>query len=125
MLPKWNKNQTYGAPVPKYCSYGNKILGGKLKKIFLCSLVSLTLAIGFVAPAHADSCVSSAEFGKIRNGMTEAQVKSLTGTGGTVVTAAGSGKYRIVIRNYKACTKYGAVSMGFMGGKLNSKTGIF
>ena len=96
-----------------------------MKKIVLSILVALAFAGGLVGPAHADSCVSSAEFGKIRNGMTEAQVKSLTGTNGTVVTAAGSGKYRIVIRNYKACTKYGAVSMGFMGGKLSSKTGVF
>jgi hypothetical protein len=102
-----------------------KILGGKLKKTVLAVLLSMTFAVGGMAPAHADSCVSSSEFGKLRNGMTEAQVKSLTGTNGTVVTAAGSGKYRIVIKSYKACTKYGAVSLGFMGGKMNSKSGIF
>jgi hypothetical protein len=57
--------------------------------------------------------------------MTEVQVKNLTGTNGTVFTAAGSGQYRIVIRSYKACTKYGAVSISFMGGKLQSKSGVF
>lgn len=96
-----------------------------MKKTVLAVLLSMTFAVGGMAPAHADSCVSSSEFGKLRNGMTEAQVKSLTGTNGTVVTAAGSGAYRIVIKSYKACTKYGAVSLGFMGGKMNSKSGIF
>jgi len=103
----------------------SKVLGGKLKKTVLAVLLSMTFAIGLVAPAHADSCVSSAEFARLRNGMTESQVKSLTGTNGTVATAAGSGRYRIVIRSYKACTRFGAVSLGFMGGKMNSKSGIF
>jgi hypothetical protein len=94
-----------------------------VKKIAL-ALVSCLL-LGGTSPALADSCVSSSEFSRLRTGMTEVQVKNLTGTNGTVFTAAGSGQYRIVIRSYKACTKYGAVSISFMGGKLQSKSGVF
>lgn len=93
-------------------------------------LASGALALGTllgasVAPASADSCVSKAEYAKIKNGMTVAAVKAFTGTNGTSVTAAGSGKYRVEIRSYKACTQFGTVSLGFLGGKLNSKAGIF
>lgn len=94
-----------------------------MQKIAL-ALISALLIAG-ASPALADSCVSSSEFSKIRTGMSELQVKNLTGTNGTVFTAAGSGKYRIVIRSYKACSKYGAVSISFMGGKLQSKSGVF
>ena len=95
----------------------------KLKVLTAMGLILGSMS--FSLPAHADTCVSSSEFGRIKNGMTEAQVKSLTGTNGTVFTAAGSGKYKIVIRSYKTCTKYGAVSISYMGGKLTSKSGVF
>lgn len=78
-----------------------------------------------VAPASADTCVSKAEYGKIKNGMTVAAVKALTGTNGTSFSSAGSGKYKVEIRSYKTCTKFGSVSLGFLGGKLNSKAGVF
>lgn len=96
-----------------------------MKKLAIVALVLSTIVGPSISSATADSCVSSSEFSKLRNGMTESQVKSITGTNGTVFTAAGSGQYRIVIRNYKTCTKYGAVSISFMGGKLSAKSGIF
>jgi hypothetical protein len=96
-----------------------------MKKVIFAAVLGLVAATLAIAPAQADTCVSSKEFGKIKNGMTESQVKTLTGTNGTVFTSAGSGKYKIVIRNYKACSKFGAVSIGYMGGKVNSKSGIF
>jgi len=96
-----------------------------MKRYVISAMVLAALFGSTVAPASADSCVSSSEFSRLRTGMTESQVGALTGTNGTVFTAAGSGKYRIVIRNYKTCTKYGAVSISFMGGKLSSKSGVF
>ena len=96
-----------------------------MKKILVSALIGLVAATISIGPAQADTCVSSKEFSKIKNGMTEPQVKSLTGTNGTVSASAGSGKYKVVLRSYKACTKYGAVSISYMGGKVQSKAGIF
>lgn len=99
----------------------------KIAKIAATGLLVLSLTAVTSAPATyaASACVSKAEFKKLKNGMTKAKVKSITGTGGTLVSAAGTGSFRIEIRSYKACTQFGAVSIGYMGGKLNSKTGIF
>jgi hypothetical protein len=96
-----------------------------MKKVIFTSVLGLVVATLGIAPGVADTCVSNNEFSKIRNGMTESQIKRLTGTNGQVVSAAGAGKNRIVIRNYKACTKFGAVSILYWGGKVNSKSGIF
>ena len=87
-------------------------------------LVVITTGASVSAQAQ-DRCVSSAEFRKIKSGMSMTQVKNLTGTGGTIATQAGTGAYKIVIRNYKACTQFGAVSVGFMGGRVTSKSGVF
>jgi hypothetical protein len=57
--------------------------------------------------------------------MTKARVAKLVGTKGELFSAAGSGRFKFEIRSYEACTEYGVVSIGFMGGKVESKTGIF
>jgi hypothetical protein len=96
-----------------------------MKKVILAAVLGLVAATFAIAPAQADTCVSNKEFSKIKKGMTESQIKNLTGTNGKVISSAGSGKNKIVIRNYKACTKYGAVSILYWGGKVNSKSGVF
>ncbi len=96
-----------------------------MKKFLISTVIGLAAATMAIGPAHADTCVSAKEFSKIKNGMTEAQVKKLTGTNGTVSASAGSGKYKVVLRSYKTCTKFGAVSISFMGGKAQSKAGVF
>ncbi len=96
-----------------------------MKKFLISTVIGLAAATMAIVPAHADTCVSAKEFSKIKNGMTEAQVKKLTGTNGTVSASAGSGKYKVVLRSYKTCTKFGAVSISFMGGKAQSKAGVF
>jgi hypothetical protein len=96
-----------------------------MKKVILAAVLGLVAATFAIAPAQADTCVSNKEFSKIKNGMTESQVKKLTGTNGKVDASAGSGKYKVVLRSYKTCTKYGAVSISYMGGKVSSKAGVF
>lgn len=99
------------------------------KTITVLSAFALATSIslfGSVGPANAASaCVSQAEFGKIKNGMTIAKVKSLTGTNGTLTSAAGKGSYRVELRSYKACTKYGAVAISYIAGKVSAKSGLF
>ena len=96
-----------------------------MKRVVISAIIGLAAATFAMGPAQADTCVSANEFSKIKNGMTEVQVKNLTGTNGTVSASAGSGKYKVVLRSYKTCTKYGAVSVSYMGGKVSSKAGVF
>jgi hypothetical protein len=96
-----------------------------MKKIIIAVLISLlpTTFAGF--PAQADTCVSAKEFYKIKQGMSEAQVKKITGTNGKADYVSGSGKWRVVGKQYKTCERYGYVGIVFMGGKLHTKSGFF
>jgi hypothetical protein len=101
-----------------------------MKRLGKLSIAGLVLAglIGASAPLPAvatPGCVEQSEFKKIKNGMTKARVAKLVGTKGELFSAAGSGRFKFEVRSYEACTEYGVVSIGFMGGKVNSKTGIF
>ncbi len=63
----------------------------------------------------AKGCVSKAEYRKIKNGMTIAKVKRITGTNGKQVskTPLPGGKF-VIGRSYKVCTsKRGAVGIAF------------
>ncbi|WP_134767993.1 hypothetical protein [Nocardioides sp. 1609] len=65
--------------------------------------------------AAAKGCVSKAEYRKIKNGMTIAKVKRITGTAGKQVskTPLPDGKF-VVGRAYKVCTsKNGGVGIAF------------
>lgn len=73
------------------------------------------------ATAHEPSeragagCVSRVEYKKIKNGMTMAKVKAITGTGGKQAskTALPDGKF-VIARVYRVCTsKRGAVGISF------------
>jgi hypothetical protein len=101
-----------------------------MKRLGKLSIAGLVLAglVGAAAPLPAlatPGCVEQSEFKKIKNGMTKARVAKLVGTKGELFSAAGSGRFKFEVRSYEACTEYGVVSIGFMGGKVNSKTGIF
>jgi hypothetical protein len=101
-----------------------------LKKYFkVIGIGFLALALSFGAsalPAAADpGCVTQAEFKKIKNGMTKKRVAKIFGTPGEVFSAAGKGRYRVEVRNYEACSEFGAVSVGFIANKVESKTGFF
>ena len=101
-----------------------------MKRLAKLSIAGLVLAglVGAAAPLPAlatPGCVDQSEFKKIKNGMTKTKVAKLVGTKGELFSAAGSGRFKFEIRSYEACTEYGVVSIGFMGGKVQSKTGIF
>ena len=101
-----------------------------MKRLAKLSIAGLVLAglVGAVAPLPAmatPGCVDQSEFKKIKNGMSKAKLAKLVGTKGELVSAAGSGRYKFEVRNYEACTEFGIVSIGFMGGRVESKTGIF
>jgi hypothetical protein len=101
-----------------------------MKRLAKLSIAGLVLAglVGAAAPLPAlatPGCVDQSEFKKIKNGMTKARVATLVGTKGELFSEAGSGRFKFEIRSYEACTEYGVVSIGFMGGKVQSKTGIF
>jgi hypothetical protein len=104
--------------------------GEKMKRITKLSIAGLVIAglVGVVAPLPAvasPGCVDQSEFKKIKNGMTKARVAKLVGTKGELFSAAGSGRFKLEVRSYDACTEFGIVSIGFMGGRVESKTGVF
>ena len=99
----------------------------------LSTALSTALAAGAIAPLGAATaadpaagsdraatagCVSKAEFRKLKNGMTIAQVKRLTGTNGRQVTktALPEGKF-VVGRAYKACAPREGVGLAFSNEK--------
>lgn len=87
-----------------------------------------TLAIGLMVgapPASAAGCVTPREFAKARNGMSVTQVASLFGTKGRVTAKSSGYGMTIVIRDYTACTQFGAVSMLFENGRLTTKSAVF
>lgn len=78
-------------------------------------------------PASGDSsgCVTAAEFGSVREGMTVSQVESIFGATGTVTATSSAFDTTVELRDYPACTEFGAVSLVFTNGTLTSKAGIF
>jgi hypothetical protein len=99
----------------------------KTLKIISALLISAGLILGTTAiPASAQpGCVTQEEFNKVKNGMKKKKVAKLFGTKGELFSAAGKGRYAIELRNYTTCTEYGSVSVGYIGGKVESKTGFF
>ena len=89
--------------------------------------LSLVLSGVAAAPAAMASkgCVTAQEFAKAKTGMTPAQITKLFGTKGKETTRSEILDTVLSIRSYKTCTQFGAVSISFQDGKLQSKTGIF
>ena len=87
--------------------------------LIVVSLFSLT-------PASAKKgCVTPKEFAKAKTGMSVSAVAKLFGTNGNVMAESEAFGIKVVMRDYKACTTFGAVSVMFSNGKLESKSGIF
>lgn len=96
-----------------------------MKKV-LVAVAALAMIVSSAMPAAAKSgCVSQAEFNKVKNGISLTQLQKITGAKGDVTLSSGSGSFKMTIIDFKACAAYGVVNFGFLGGKLNSKTGIF
>lgn len=102
------------------------------KRVLLLFTVAVALiVIGIVGAAIADtssggsSKVTLAEFNKVKNGMSYAEVKSIVGGEGTVSSESGKegDSDYTVIYDYKGSGDLGAnVSFMFQGGKLINKS---
>ena len=88
--------------------------------------ISLLLSSVIAAPAQAGKgCVTPKEFSKAKTGMSIKAVAKLFGTNGSEMSRTEGFGTVIVIRDYKACTTFGAVTIMFTDGKLETKSGIF
>lgn len=92
--------------------------------------IALTIALAtsqlIAAPANASKgCVTPKEFGKAKTGMSVKAVAKLFGTNGSEMSRTEGFGSVIVIRDYKACTSFGAVTIMFTNGKLETKSGVF
>ena len=70
-------------------------------------------------------CVSPSEFASAREGMSVSQVSELFGVSGTITAESSGFGTTIVLRDYPACTEFGAVSVVFTDGRLTSKAAVF
>jgi hypothetical protein len=86
------------------------------------------------SPAAADpgtpGCVTRAEYGQVRKGMTKSAVDAELGTRGTRQSGATSGGYRSEVWSYKPCTRYSAVSIAFSANpgaslRLSAKSAVW
>jgi hypothetical protein len=88
------------------------------------AVLGLCLSVA-APPAAAGGCVTPSEFARARTGMTSAQVARVFGTYGRVATKSSGYGTTIIIRDYKACTQFGAVSVLFTNGRLTTKSSVF
>lgn len=91
--------------------------------VMSAGLVTATVPAADAAPSKG--CVTAPEFAKVKKGMTSAKVAKIFGTAGKREAYSAGYGYRYEIRGYKTCTPYGAVSLGFANGKLDTKSAVF
>ncbi len=99
-------------------------------KRILSTLAAAAILTGGMAalPNEASAqagCVSQAEFRQVKRGMSKAKVHRIFDTAGRRDAISHGGGFTFEIRSYKACSKYGAVSVGYTNGKLESKAAVF
>ncbi len=92
----------------------------------LALTISLAASQMIANPAHAGKgCVTPKEFSKAKTGMSIKAVAKLFGTNGSEMSRTEGFGTVVVIRDYKACTTFGVVTILFTDGKLETKSGIF
>ena len=99
-----------------------------MKKSFsaIALVATFLLSQMISAPAYAGKgCVTPKEFSKAKTGMTIKSVAKLFGTNGSEMSRTEGFGTLIVMREYKACTTFGQVTILFTNGKLETKSGIF
>jgi hypothetical protein len=101
-----------------------------MNRIFSGIAVGAVLASGLVLanPSEAsaqESCVTRAEFRNVHRGMSKAAVHRVFDTSGRRSAISHAGGYTFEIRSYRACTQFGAISIGFENGRLQSKSAVF
>lgn len=106
----------------------NKFLAATAAAVVVSPLAGLAI------PASADpgtpGCVTRAEYGQVRKGMTKTAVDAEFGVRGTRQTGATSGGYRSEIWSYKACTQYSVVSIAYSANpgaslRLSAKSAVW
>lgn len=96
---------------------------GVVAAVALIAGTGVTLAPA--AQADTKGCVTQKEFRQVKKGMTKRKVARIFDTKGTQDAISSAGGYTFEIRSYRACTQFGAVSIGFANGKLDVKSAIF
>jgi hypothetical protein len=99
-----------------------------MQKVRILAVAAMLVLVSLFAlsPANATKgCVTPKEFAKAKTGMSVSAVAKLFGTNGKVLAESEAFGVKVVMRDYKACTSFGAVSVMFSNGKLESKSGIF
>ena len=103
-----------------------------MKKIIASLAAGIALGTGtavVVAPAAqaADTpgCVSQKEFRQAKKGMKAKKVHAIFDTKGKRDAISHAGGYTFEIRSYRACSRFGAVSVGYENGKLSTKSAVF
>jgi hypothetical protein len=93
--------------------------------LVLSMLLTLALQIS-TSPANAGAgCVNSKEFSKAKTGMSVKAVAKIFGTNGSVMSKTEGFGSVVIIRQYKACTTFGVVTIMFTDNKLDTKSAIF
>jgi hypothetical protein len=71
--------------------------------------------------------VKNAEYKKIKNGMSQAAVKKIFGTNGSVFSQYSGFGTSMVIRQYNTCSpyKYGNVTITFENNRLTSRAAMW
>ena len=100
-----------------------------MKKLILATLSSLAVLTALLSPspaAHASpGCVTQKEFQQVKKGFKKKRVHNIFDTAGKRQDISKGGGVTFEIRSYRACTQFGAVSIGFQNGKLQSKSAVF
>jgi hypothetical protein len=84
-----------------------------------------TAIIAPAAQADTPGCVTRAEYRSVHKGMTKAKIARVFDTAGHRMAFATSGGYTSEIRNYKTCSPYSVVSIGYGNGKLDAKSAVW
>jgi hypothetical protein len=105
----------------------------RLQAIALCAATFagvLILPSQAVADPGSPGCVTRAEYGKVRKGMTQGQVHATFGTAGKRSAKATSGGFVSEIRTYKTCSAFSTVAVSYSanpGGplRLSAKSAVW
>jgi len=85
------------------------------------------LPVVTASPSHASGCVTKAEYKKLKNGMSQAKVKKIFGTNGSVLSQSSGYGISIVMRQYSTCSPYayGNVTIMFQNNGLTTRAAVW
>lgn len=102
------------------------LLSPVLSALLLAALMLGGVSVAAPTPAAAaDGCVAQSEFAKVKKGFSKAKVARVFGTKGKREAISRGYGVTIEIRSYRACTRFGAVSVSFENGRLSAKSAVF